>query len=193
MSKRIIRVFVVLGAVFILSDMGVLIYKQIAKTIRYDTPVESFEKSSPFGSELIDILEVDNFALVVYKKRNNASTFQVIAENDSKWDSMVVEYKNIKLLKAKNSIVDITYIDGKYIIILTVISEENESVQVRDSLNTEFNMISYDSAEDKYLSFFLGVVAEDSIQDYKIWINNEELTVFYDEILSFGVFCFHKY
>ena len=61
---------------------------------------------------------------------------------------------------------------------MTVISEENESVQVRDSLNTEFNMISYDSAEDKYLSFFLGVVAEDSIQDYKIWINNEELTVF---------------
>ena len=178
MSKRIIRIFVILGAIFILSDIGVLIYKQIAKTIRYDTPAESFEKSAPFGSELIDILEVDDFALVVYKKRNNASTFQVIAENDSKWDSMTVEYKNIKQLKAQNSIADIKYIDGKYIIILTVLCEENESVQVRDSLNTEFNMISYDSAGDKYLSFFLGVVAEDSIQDYKIWVNNEELTVF---------------
>lgn len=178
MSKRIIRIFVILGAIFILSDIGVLIYKQIAKTIRYDTPAESFEKSAPFGSELADILEVDNFALVSYKTRKNAYSYKIISNDGNGWDSFLKSYEEVKHIMDDAGFIDVIKIDNKYIIMLRLVGED--SYVVGDSIESEFMSVSYDISDiagDRSLLYAFSVIGEELPENYTISIDDREIIV----------------
>lgn len=66
MKKKI----AVIGVVALVVSLGLFIYNQIiAKAFRYSTPTEAFSNSSQRDSELTDILEDQDVALLIYKKR----------------------------------------------------------------------------------------------------------------------------
>lgn len=176
MSKRIIKIFVILGAIFILSDIGILIYKQIAKTIRYDTPEESFEKSAPYGSELVNILEVDDFALVVYKNRKDAYSDKIISNDGNGWDSFLKSHKQIKSIMDEVGFIDVIKINNKYIVVLSLASNDSDS-KISDSINSEFMFDSYDISGGRNLLYAISVIGEEFPEDYTISINNREISV----------------
>ena len=70
MKKKI----AVIGVVALVVSLGLFIYNQIiAKAFRYSTPTEAFSNSSQRDSELTDILEDQDVALLIYKKKGLTS------------------------------------------------------------------------------------------------------------------------
>ena len=179
MNKRtILAVALSIGTVLVLCRIGIFIYEQNARKVYYNTPQESFEKSAPLGAELTDILVKDEFALIIYRKWNGVTTFRVICERDSKWNSMLVEQENVELAKYENYLIDVRHVEDQYVVVLSVVEETGETIQVADNCDTEFSEISCDSSEDLRIRFYMGVLNDEDINGYKLWVNGEEIPIF---------------
>ena len=175
-NKSLISLGIIGGVIFLLS-FGNFVYGNLRKSFKYSTPLESFEKSVSVESELIDIIEMNDIAIVVYKEKGGISTYQVIAQNDGGWDSILHNQKNVKHLMTEYGVIDIIQLHNQYVIAVTMQVLDGKEPSISDNQNSEFTLVTGNSSSDSSIYYGFAILTDIIPDNYAIWIDSTEIAV----------------
>lgn len=177
MKKKTVIMIIVAVIIFLVPTVY---NKVINSVIRYETPEESFEKSSPRGNELIEVLEDKGIALLIYKENDYELWNKIIAKDSRGWSPLTLEYKSKKSKITEKGFVDLREINGKYVVDVMTSTEDKENITgiISDSLNSEFMIYSYEFGENKITISGLLVSEEKFPDDYKVIIDGLEVPLY---------------
>lgn len=176
MKKKIATV----GALVLAVSLSLFIYNEIiAKSFRYSTPLEAFEKSGPRNSEIVDVLEDKDIAMIVFKKANGASSIHITAKDSRGWTPLSVSYKNKRNLSLSNGFINIKDINGKSIVDVRFVIDVNSNIPtISDSLNSTFLVGTYEYDSGRKLVYGFLVSEEKFPEDYRIKLGEQEIEVY---------------
>jgi len=176
MKKKI----AVIGVVALVVSLGLFIYNQIiAKAFRYSTPTEAFSNSSQRDSELTDILEDQDVALLIYKKKDGAYSDHVIAKDSRGWVPMSINYKNRRQISQDNGFIYLKEVQKKNVVQIVTIVEANENLPaISDSMKSTFLSSSYELDSGRKLLYGFLVSEEKFPDDYKIKLGDQEIPIY---------------
>ena len=176
MKKKIATV----GALVLAVSLSLFIYNEIiAKSFRYSTPLEAFEKSGPRNAEVVDILEDQEVALLIYKRKDGAYSDQVIAKDSRGWTPLSMNYKNKRQISQNNGFIYLKEVQGKNIVLIVTTVETDENFPViSDSINSEFLYSSYKLDNGRKLLYGFLVSEEKLPEDYRIKLGEQEIEVY---------------
>lgn len=164
-------------ALILLISLGYFMYKGvIVNSFRYSTPEEAFQKSSPQGSELVDILEDKDIALLIYKKSNGVFSDTIIRKDQRGWPPISVVYHPQSDILSSCGFVYSWNIKNKYVVeVVSSIKKNSQPPIITDSLKSEFLLGVYESSNDEKLVYGFLVSEEKFPDDYKVIIGEEEI------------------
>ena len=176
MKKKI----AVLSTLVLTVCLSMFIYNEIiAKLFRYSTPLEAFEKSSPRNSQIIEILEDKDVAMVVFKKANGASSIHITAKDNHGWTPLSVSYQNKRKLSLSNGFINIKDINEKSVVDVRLVIDINSNIpMISDSLNSTFLVGRYEYDSGKKLVYGFLVSEEGFSDDYRIKIGEQEIPIY---------------
>lgn len=174
-KKNIILICII----FFIATLGFFIYDQyISKSLRYSSPSESFEHSSPRGTKLVEILECDNTALLIYEQ-NGTFSAKVIAEDNRGWTPMSLEYRNKRKVTLDSGFIYVKEVENKIAVQVITIVEGNKGIPaISDNINSSFLLRSYNLDSGRCLVYGFLVSNDVLPKDYKIMIDNLEISVY---------------
>ena len=160
--------------------LGTTIYNEvIAKSFRYSTPEESFEKSSPHNTELVDIIESDNIALVLYKNKEGTFFERFIAKDERGWTPLSVSYPDKKEKMEDDVFYEIKVIQNKNIIrVETIIEKDHDIPIITDSLDSKFINRSYELVSGRILVVGLLVIENQFPDHYNVIVKDKVITIY---------------
>ena len=169
---------VVISAVVLVVSLGYFFYNQVvAKAFRYATPMESFSKSGQRGSELVDILEEKDVALIIYKKKNGAYSSHIVAKDSRGWTPLSVNYRNRQEIMQKDVIINVKEVQKKIVVQIVDIAGADEDIPIiSDSVKSTFLSRSYEFDGGVKL-FYAFLVLEELPDDYRIKLGDQEIAV----------------
>lgn len=166
--------------VFLAISFSFFFYKQIiSKTFRYQTPAEVFSNSNQSNSELIDILEEKDVALLIYKNKNGTYSDHITAKDSDGWTPLSINYKSSREIFEDNGFIYLKEVDGKYVVQVVLLINPNETLpEISDSINSDFLLSSFEF-DDKRKLLYGFLVSEDKFPDnYKIMIGSKEISIY---------------
>lgn len=154
-------------------------YKAAMNSVRYETPEESFEKSAPRGTELVEILEDNGIALVIYKKNNGEFTTEIISQNQKGWSPIHMEYNYKKSKITDKGVVYLSIIDEKYVVHVSTLVKKEDNFEniIYDSLDSKFILCSYEFGDMVSVEGLL-VIEGAFPDDYKVTIDGLEISLY---------------
>lgn len=177
MKKKTVIMILAAVIVFLVPT----IYSKVINTaLRYETPEESFKKSGPKGSELVNVLEDNGVALVVYKKIDGVVTMEMIFQSQRGWEPLNMEYSYKKSKMTDKGVVYLSIINGKYIVhVSTMIKNVDTSeFTICDNMGSQFMTCSYEFGDDVISVEGLLVSEEKLPDDYKVIIDGLEVPLY---------------
>lgn len=172
MKKRI----AIIASLVLIVSLCYFGYNITIKSIRYATPIQSFEKSCPANSVLVDTLEDNGIAMLIYKKRNGASATHIISQNQNGWTSVLTDYKNIKQVMQDDGFINYKIVEGKYVIDIQLVVDDDK--EICDSLNSSILTGLYNLDSGRKLFCALLVTHEKLPDDYRIFFDNQEISIY---------------
>ena len=173
MTKIKKKAYIVSVVIVIIASVSIaIICNVVANNRRYSSSLEAFEKGAPKGSELVEILEDKDVAMIKYKESAHKYATRFIYKDDKGWTQM--DYNGIKeksyqlpggvhviIGKTENkSIVEVFPAEGAF----------SEPLTISDNKNSNF-VISDNSAFTCGFTVFDG----DLPDDYKLYVGNQEI------------------
>ena len=173
MKKKIAIVSTLVLAV----SLSLFIYNEIiAKSFRYQTPEESFEKSS--SHKLVEILEENDIALVIYKNEKGVYSDHVIVKDNRGWSPLTVNYRNKKVVSRKEGFFYVKEIENKYVVEIVTIRESAEDIpSIGDNLYSEFVIRSYETNTGRRLVYGFLVTSDKISEGYSILLDGQEIPI----------------
>lgn len=169
----------IIGSLVLIISLSIFIYNEIiAKSFRYQTPEESFEKSSSHKSELVEILEENDIALVIYKNEKGVYSDHVIVKDNRGWSPLTVNYKNKKVVSRKEGFFYVKEIENKYVVEIVTIRESAEDIpSIGDNLYSEFVIRSYETNTGRRLVYGFLVTSDKISEGYSILLDGQEIPI----------------
>ena len=176
MKKKI----AIVSALVLAVSLSLFIYNEIiAKSFRYSTPLEVFEKSSPRNSEIIDILEDKDIAMIVFKKNNGASSIHITAKDSRGWTPLSVNYKNKRNLPLSDGFINVKDKKKKSIVDVRFVVDVNSNIPtISDSLNSTFLVGTYEYDSGRKLVYGFLVSEEKFPDNYRIKLGDQEVAIY---------------
>lgn len=173
MKKKLVFIIV---ALLLAINLGAVVYHEgIAKSFRYATPAEAFEKSSPRNSEMVDIVEDKDVALVVYKRKDGAYSESVTAKDSRGWTPLSVNYKNKRQITQDDGFFYLKEVQGKNVVLIVTALEAGENLpNISDNVNSAFHVNAYECDSGRKILYGFLVSEEQLPDDYKIIMGNDE-------------------
>lgn len=169
-----------IAVLILVISAGYYVYTEIvAKSFRYDSPTESFEKTGPKKAELLDIFEDKDVALVTFRKKDGVLSYQVVAKDNRGWTPMTVVYWDKRHIVKSKNIFNINEVQGKYVVIAMIGDINGKPVPfITDSLESIFFIGTYDTNGGGKLSYAFLVSEEAFPEDYTIIVGDEEIAMY---------------
>ena len=176
MKKKI----AIVSIIVLIIGSAFLIYNQvIEKSFRYQTAKESFEKSGPRNSELVEILEEKSIALVIYKRNDGVYSDHIIAQDDRGWSPLTVNFRDKKMVSNKEGFFYVKEIQNKYVVEIVTVIESTEDIPVIvDNLNSEFVIRYYEMDTGRKLVYGFLVTDEELSKGYSIILDGQKVSIF---------------
>lgn len=169
--KKIYKSSILLIGIIILF----LLYfaRQIPLFIHYDEPKESFDQSAPKNAELLNILQYEDIAMIIYRSKDNPASYDLIAQTQNGWSSMKKDFfsKSDTFVCNGTGLATLRKINKKYVVTLWFPSEKD--CIVSDSAGTSWQKTSVPYGNGA-MHFALGVIQTDDFKDYHIKIDDQE-------------------
>lgn len=176
------RVIGVISVILLIISFSSFIYNSfISPMFRYQTPAESFEKSCPRNSKLIDIIEDENLALLIYLEKDGAFCEEIIIKDNRGWTPMStnMKFNNIKEIYLNDQFIFLKQIDDRYVVEISILADINENIGViSDSIGSTFITKTYELNSNRKIIYGLLVLDESFPDEYKIFLGDEEIEVF---------------
>ena len=176
MKKKI----AVIGVVILVISLGNFIYNQIiTKAFRYSTPTEAFSNSSQRDAKLMDILEDQEVALLIYKRKDGTYSDHIIAKDSRGWTPLSINYTNRRRISQDNSFIYLKEVNEKAAVQIVTIVESNEDLPViSDSVQSTFLSSSYELDSGRKLLYGFLVLEEKFPDNYKVKLGNQEIAIY---------------
>lgn len=179
MKKNIKVIISTIAVIILIISAGYYVYTEIiAKSFRYESPTESFEKTGPKEAELLDILEDKDVALVTYRRKDGVLSYKLIAKDNRGWAPMTVNYRNMHHRMNKIGFSDIKKVEDKYVVIISASSLSDGILPITDSLGSAFYIKTYDANGGGKVTYGFLVSEEEFPKDYKVIIGDEEIAMY---------------
>lgn len=174
MKKKIVFITAV---VILAVSFGLFAYKTfVAGLFRYTTPTEAFFHSCPRGSELIDIIEDQDVALVIYKNKEGSYSDRILAKDARGWTPLSVNYKKWKQVQQDNGFVYLKEVQGKNVVqIVLVIKAGEEAPVISDSQGSAFFSGTYPLEDGGKILYGFLVLGEKVPDDYRVKLGDQEV------------------
>lgn len=173
MKKRFLT-----GIIILFIVLTPLLYNNIFNEfVRFSTPKEAFLKSEQRNTELVNILEDNDIALLIYKE--NGTYSNSIIEKDSRgWTSLSIHYNNKKEIMYDKGFIYIKEIQGKFVIQTVTTIEKNEGVPtITDTENSEFLLELCELSNGRKILYGFSVFNENFQDGYMIKIGEETISI----------------
>lgn len=176
MKKKI----ALIATMVLVVGFGIFSYEKfVGEVFRYSTPKEAFSDSSQRDSELVDIVEDQGVALLIYKNKEGSYSDHILAKDSRGWTSLFINYKNRKQILQDNGFVYLKEVQGKNVVqIVLVVKADEELPTISDSQKSSFFTSSYPLEDGGKIFYGFLVLGEKIPDDYKIKLGDRQVTVY---------------
>lgn len=175
-NKR--KLLMLLGGVLLAVGVFLLIYSAVSnKLVRYSTPQEAFQKSAPSGAEMLDILEAENAAFVIYKDGNRIDYDTVMIKDAWGWPSISANLLETKTVSIENGVVSYWCVQDMNVLKVVVVDTTGEyEFSLSDNYGTQ-TLTGCTSNDDITVYYGLLVVEGTLPDNYTLFVGSEAVTV----------------
>lgn len=177
MKKKYQPIAIIL--VFLVISVGYYVFTQyVPELFRYQTAKESFEKSASSNElELVEIIECQSIAFIIYKNPDNSFSNCVIAKDSRGWMSMHANQGIRKDVAIDDGFLYFHEVKGKYISRIVMIVDASMDIPtISDNAESDFLIRYYELKNGRKIIYAFAVLDENFPNDYRILIGNEEIT-----------------
>ena len=184
--KKYRWVFTVIVAVILAAVLCFTVENYITVKKKYTTSLESFKKSAPNNSALVEVIDHGDANILVYKNSKNKYSYAVVSKTLDGWTS--IKYNDCiktrkKIYKNKFGVrdyIEVTKIGDKYLVIICCKVFESfrfHSAAISDSINSDFNGFSaFEEGRENGIVIF-SVLLDSIPEDYYILYGDYKIFV----------------
>lgn len=161
-------------SIVLVAILAQYVYVGVLKNTYYSTPQQSFELSSPRGAELLEIIQEDDCALVLYEE-SGAITYKVISREEKGWCSLKASSKRSASAKITDGFINKFRLNDCTALVGCIVTDKGEPL-INDAEGKEMELHMLTTSSNRKSYFWFSVSREESVNNYVI-INGQQVDI----------------